>query len=239
MALKKTNNSILGVVNRDVEAGERLAFELGCPFLTDFHSIPEAADIVIIAVADDAISEVASQIFCPGKIVAHTSGTQSMDVLRDASDRLGVFYPLQTMHRSGTVDMESVPFCVEANSNWGEGALMELASSISGNVHLVNSSQRKLLHLAAVIACNFSNHFYGLANDILGKDGLDISMLYPLIQQTAENVKNGNPHGHQTGPAVRGDVDVMNRHLRVLKSIDPKVAELYKAVSASIASKKS
>ena len=237
MALKKTNNSLLGIANRGLTSGERLAFELGCPHLSGFDSIPEETDIVIIAVADDAIGEVASKIFCPGKIVTHTSGTQPLSILQDASDRLGVFYPLQTMHRSASVDMESVPFCIEANSNWGEGVLLELASSISENVHLVNSDQRKMLHLAAVLACNFSNHFYGLANDVLRSDGLDVSMLFPLIQQTAENVRSGNPHDHQTGPAARRDEEVMDRHIEELRSIDPKLAELYKVVSESIQNK--
>lgn len=239
MALKKTNNSIVGVLNRGQQSGERLAFELGCPYLTSFKSIPDETDVVIIAVADDAIEEVASQIFCPGKIVAHTSGTQPIASLKDSSDRLGVFYPLQTMHKTASVDMETVPLCIEANTNWGEGVLMELASSVSGNVHLVNSEQRKILHLAAVIACNFSNHFYGLANDVLNKNGLDVSMLYPLIHQTALNVKSGDPHKHQTGPAVRGDKEVMSKHLEVLRSVDPKLAELYKIVSDSIQNSRS
>ena len=234
MALKKTNNSIVGVLNRGEQTGERLAFELGCPYLTGFNSIPDETDIVIIAVTDDAIEEVASQIFCRGKIVAHTSGTKTIASLKDSSDRLGVFYPLQTMHRTASVDMQTVPLCIEANTNWGEGVLMELASSISGNVHLVNAEQRKILHLAAVIACNFSNHFYGLANDVLCQNGLDVSMLYPLIQQTALNVKSGDPHEHQTGPAARGDREVMAKHMEVLRSIDPKLAELYEIVSESI-----
>lgn len=234
MALKKTNNSILGVINRGVDAGERLAFELGCPYLPEFNSIPEETDIVLIAVADDTIAEVASKIFCPGKIVAHTSGTHPLSILKDVSDRLGVFYPLQTMHKTATVDMESVPFCIEANSNWGEGVLMELASSMSKNVQLVNSDQRKKLHLAAVIACNFSNHFYGLANDVLKENGMDVSLLLPLIRQTAEIVKSGDPHAHQTGPAARGDEAVMNEHLQELEAIDPELANLYKVVSESI-----
>lgn len=236
MALKRTNNSILGVINRGVDAGERLAFELGCPYLPKNNSVPERTDIVLIAVTDDAIEEVASKIFCPGKIVAHTSGTQPLSVLKDVSDRLGVFYPLQTMHKTAAVDMESVPFCIEANSNWGEGVLMELASSMSKNVQLVNSDQRKLLHLAAVIACNFSNHFYGLANDVLKTERLDVSLLFPLIRQTAENVKGGDPHKHQTGPAARGDEAVIKEHLKVLEAMDPKRAKLYKAVSDSIRS---
>ncbi len=230
-ALKRSNNTLLRVINRTAESGERLAFELGCPFSSDFKSIPEETDIVIIAVKDDAISEVATKVFCPGKVVAHTSGSVPMSALGDASDRLGVFYPLQTMHREAEVNMKEVPFCIEGNTNWTEGLLLELARSLSENVQVLSSEQRKITHIAAVFACNFTNHFYALSEEILEKNGMSLDILKPLIKKTAANILTDHPKALQTGPAKRNDTKVMQEHL---EQLPPELKKLYQDVSVSI-----
>lgn len=233
-ALKRSGNKLLLLINRDAKRGERLGFELGCKFSTDFSAIPDETDIVIIAVKDDAIAEVAGRIFCPGKVVVHTSGSVPMSALGDASDRLGVFYPLQTMHRNFEVNMKEVPFCIEGNSNWNEGLLLELARSISDNVHVLSSEQRKMTHIAAVFACNFTNHFYALAEEILVKNGMDLDILKPLIKKTAANILTDHPKALQTGPAKRNDTKVMQEHLDLLDTLSPELKKLYEDVSESI-----
>ena len=237
-ALKKTQNKLTGVYARNEKTGSRLAFELGCEYFPDITSIADEVDIILLAVNDDAVASVVSQIFYPGKIVAHTSGTVRMEMLEAASDRIGVFYPLQTLHKDNKVGMSEVPFCIESNTKWGEGMLMELAASIGDNVHLVNSEQRRTMHLAAVVACNFSNHLYSIAQEILNKDGLDLSILKPLIIQTAENIKNGNPKSLQTGPAIRGDQEVIKKHEAILQEKNPERVELYKMLTQSILSQR-
>lgn len=224
------------LIDRTASKAERLAFELGCPYSTDFSTIPDETDIVILAVSDDAIAEVASKLHCPGKVVAHTSGSVPMEALGDCSDRLGVFYPLQTLHRDVEVDMRQVPFCIEGNSNWNEGMLLELARSISENVQVVNSQQRKVVHLAAVFACNFSNHCYALADELLRESDVPFDILRPLIRQTADNVRHGHPAKLQTGPAKRGDTRVMEEHLELLERTAPELVGIYRAMSDSIRS---
>lgn len=233
-ALKKSENRLLLLIDRTEEKAERLAFELGCPHSTDLKQIPDETDIVIIAVSDDAIGQVAAQLFCPGKVVVHTSGSMPMEALGDCSDRLGVFYPLQTMHRDVEVNMRHVPFCIEGNSNWTEGMLMELARSMSDNVQLIDSDQRKMVHLAAVFACNFSNHCYVMADEILERSGISLDVLRPLIRQTAENAMTGRPSDVQTGPAKRGDERVMHAHMALLSGMDPELKAVYEAFSRGI-----
>lgn len=233
-ALKRTESKLVRVIDRTEEKAERLAFELGCSYSSDFNAIPEHADMVIMAVKDEAIPLVAAQIHCPGKVVAHTSGTVPMEALGDCSDRLGVFYPLQTLHRDVDIDMRKVPFCIEGNSRWNEGMLLELARSISENVQLVDSEQRKIVHLAAVFACNFSNHCYALADDILAKADIPLDILRPLIQQTASNINHGRPAAMQTGPAKRGDTQVMEEHMELLRTISPELVAIYDTMSKSI-----
>lgn len=233
-ALKHSGNHLVMLIDRTEEKAEQLAFELGCAWSTDLSDIPEQTDIVLMAVSDDTIAEVAGGFHCPGKMVAHTSGSVPMDALGDCSDRLGVFYPLQTLHRDAQVDMRQVPFCIEGNSKWNEGMLMELARSISDNVQPIDSEQRRMVHLAAVFACNFSNHCYALADEILERSGVSLDILRPLIRQTAENVQHGRPIDVQTGPAKRGDLRVMADHLNLLESMDSELVELYEAMSKGI-----
>lgn len=237
VALKRSNNKLLKVINRTKESGDRLAFELGCKFSTDFSDIPKETDVVIIAVKDDAIKQVADQMYCEGVIVAHTSGSVPMSALENSSDKIGVFYPLQTMHRDVEVNISEVPFCIEGNSKWNEGLLLELARSISENVQILNSEQRKITHLAAVFACNFTNHFYALAEDILEQNGMTLDILRPLIKKTANNVLVESPKDLQTGPAKRNDVEVMEEHMQLLSQQSPDLEKLYKELSESIIKK--
>jgi predicted short-subunit dehydrogenase-like oxidoreductase (DUF2520 family) len=229
--LKRSNNKLLKIINRSSENGERLAFELGCQFSMDFKSIPDEADVVIIAVKDDAVKAVADQVSCNGILVAHTSGGVPMSALENSSDKIGVFYPLQTMHREAEVNMKEVPFCIEGNSKWNEGVLLELARSLSENVQVLNSEQRKISHIAAVFACNFTNHFYALSEEILEKNGMSLDILKPLIKKTAANILTDHPKALQTGPAKRNDAKVMKEHLELLS---PELKKLYQDVSESI-----
>lgn len=233
-AFKHSTSRVILLIDRSEERAERLAFEIGCPYSTDLRSVPDETDIVIMAVSDDAIPLVSAQLYCPGKVVAHTSGSVPMEALGDCSDRIGVFYPLQTLHRDVDVNMRQVPFCIEGNSKWNEGMLLELARTISGNVQLINSEQRKMVHLAAVFACNFSNHCYALAEELLNSSGISIDILCPLILQTAQNVQKHRPVQVQTGPAKRGDTKVMDAHRELLRPMDPELMALYDSISAGI-----
>ena len=191
----------------------------------------EQTDVVIIAVKDDAVAEVANQILCNGIIVAHTSGSIPMSALENSSDKIGVFYPLQTMHKGADVDMSEVPFCIEGNSKWNEGVLLELARSLSDNVQVLNSEQRKVSHVAAVFACNFTNHFYALSEEILEQNGMSLDILIPLIKKTASNIITNHPKSLQTGPAKRNDKKVMEEHMEMLS---PELKKLYADISESI-----
>jgi predicted short-subunit dehydrogenase-like oxidoreductase (DUF2520 family) len=230
-ALKRSNNKLLKLINRSEEKGERLAFELACAFSTDFNDIPEETDVVIISVKDEAVKSVSDQMSCPGTILAHTSGSIPMSALENSSDKIGVFYPLQTMHKDVEVDMTEVPFCIEGNSKWNQGVLLELARSLSDNVQVLSSEQRKISHMAAVFACNFTNHFYALSEEILVKNGMSLDILRPLIKKTAANIISDHPRDLQTGPAKRNDTKVMQEHLEMLS---PELKKLYSDVSDSI-----
>ena len=177
-----------------------------------------AAGLFLICVGDDVIEDVARELVLPeGALVAHTSGSRHIDVLRfTAADDTGVLYPLQTFSRDRNIDFGQVPFLIEASSGKADGMLYEIARSLSPQVYRADSAQRELIHLAAVIASNFSNHLITLAGKLLRKHDITPDLLYPLIAETVNKAMELGPEAAQTGPARRGDLGVVDRHLHLL-----------------------
>jgi predicted short-subunit dehydrogenase-like oxidoreductase (DUF2520 family) len=236
LALKKSNHRILQVYSKHNPSAIELAKKLKSPFTTSLDEINPTADIYIISVKDDAIANVADHLRLTGKIVVHTSGSVDIESLKACSKNYGVFYPLQTFSKSKKTDFKKVPVCLEANNKNTFKILETLAKSITNNTHKINSQQRINIHIAAVFACNFTNHFYAIADDILKSNKLSLDLIKPLIAETAEKIKNNTPLEMQTGPAIRGDKKTMEKHLKMIT--DKKYKQLYKLVSESIEGKK-
>lgn len=188
-------------------------------------------DVIIIAVSDNAIEKVSSQITLKNTLVVHTSGTIPMEAL-DSQNIKGVFYPLQTFSKSKEVDFSEIPIAIEADNEESILLLEKVAQSISNHVQQIDSSQRKALHVAAVFVCNFVNHLYQIGNEICDENELSFDLLKPLIIETAQKIKTLSPSEAQTGPAKRNDTVTINAHLKFLK--DDTQKEIYKLLTQSI-----
>ena len=197
---------------------------------TNFNDII-AADLFIIAITDDAITEVSAAIPFSSELVVHTSGSVSIEAI-DNKNRPGVFYPLQTFSKSKEVDFKTIPICIETKNEKDFQILEKVAKSISNSVYKINSEQRKALHIAAVFVCNFVNHLYQIGNNICIKNDLPFDILKPLIQETANKILTLSPNQAQTGPAKRKDIQTMNAHLSFLSDENQK--EIYKMLTKSI-----
>lgn len=232
IALTESKHTIVQVYSKQRSSSETLAKLLKCEHTNIPEKIDQTADIYIIAVNDDAIVDVVKQLKLSGQIVVHTSGSVDMKVLKSASKNYGVFYPLQTFSKTKKAEFKNIPICLEANNTHTLTVLQSLGKSISNNVQIINSEQRKTIHVAAVFACNFSNHFYSIASDILGSKHLSLDILKPLIEETANKIKDNSPAEMQTGPAIRGDKKTMTEHLKLIKNKEQK--QLYKLISKHI-----
>lgn len=197
---------------------------------TTIDEVDHDGPLMIVAVSDDAIGQVSSLLPRTRKVV-HTSGSAAMDVLRQ--EQRGVFYPLQTLTRDVTPDWKVIPFCIEASDEELSDALVQLAGQLSDSVQKISSEQRRYLHVAAVIANNFTNHLYAEAADYLKSHDLSLDLLRPLISETARKVQSAEPHQVQTGPAKRHDTQTINEHLELLKN-DPGLRDLYVAITERI-----
>ncbi|NEM96591.1 Rossmann-like and DUF2520 domain-containing protein [Pontibacter burrus] len=235
-ALQEAGNTITAVYSRTLANAAELAIRLPGAAATDslnFSNTP--ADIILIAVPDGALADVAERMKVqPQTIVAHTSGSQPVSVLQTiAAAGVGVFYPVQTFSKRVPVNMQQVPILIEGTTNDATSRLQQLAQTISSKVGLVNSEKRKQLHLAAVFACNFTNHLLGISRELLAQAGLPSDLLQPLINETISKAAAHHPFTVQTGPAVRNDQNVIHEHLQLLRD-SPELQEIYRQLTRSI-----
>ena len=232
-AFKNAGHRIVQVYSRDMQNAALLAYHVGAEAIDNLEQVNTETEIFIISVKDDAIGPIVEKLAVYDKLTAHTSGATSIDVLRAFTDSAGVFYPLQTFSKTKEVNFRSVPLCIEGADEQITKQLIELAQTVSNNVYKVSSAQRKVLHLAAVFACNFPNYLYNIAQQLLADHNMDFEMLRPLILETAEKIQNHEPVEVQTGPAVRNDKNTMAAHLQMLDK-QPDFKEIYELLSQGI-----
>jgi predicted short-subunit dehydrogenase-like oxidoreductase (DUF2520 family) len=225
---KSTEIELVQVFSRQKESVSHL---LDLDKITDDFNALAEANLFIIAVSDDAISDVSKQIPFENQLVVHTSGSVSLNSL-DNKNRKGVFYPLQTFTKNKAVDFKIIPLCLESENDADFQLLEKVAQSISDKVFAISSEQRKALHVAAVFVNNFVNHLYQIGNDICTENQVPFEILKPLIQETSEKVMTLSPKEAQTGPAKRNDTDTINAHSSFLTDENQK--NIYKILTQSI-----
>ena len=233
--LKEAGHEITAVYSRTAESARILADRMGAIYTTDIKVLPEP-DAAIVMLKDDALKELAPAISdsLKGALLLHTAGSVSVDIWREAGAiQYGVLYPMQTFSKESRIDWSQVPLFIEGSSAPVLESIRDLALTISPDVTPLSSEGRKKLHLAAVFTCNFSNHMYAIAEQLLASEGVPFSVMLPLMRETARKVETMSPQDAQTGPAVRGDRKVIDEHLALLNDY-PEYAELYRLISIDI-----
>ena len=231
-ALEEAGFSIVQIFSRSIQSAQPLAEEFKTGFTTSLKEITTEADLYIFAIKDDALPAVIAAMPANKGIWVHTSGSLPIDLFSGYTDTYGALYPLQTISKQRETDLSKVYFFVEGNTEHVATALFDIADKISGRVRMMTSETRKYLHLAAVFACNFSNHLYVIASQILEKQGIDWHVLLPLIDETAHKLYFMHPEQAQTGPAVRDDLSIMALHQSLID--DERTRHLYEVLSKSI-----
>ena len=232
LEMRKSGMSIGQVYSHTSEHAKILADELGCGWTVVPEDIVEDADLYVFSLKDAVLQDVIARVKPNNGLWVHTAGSMPISVFEGLTARYGVVYPLQTFSKSREVDFKKIPFFLEANSSEDEKVLGEVARALSSDVRFLSSENRKNLHLAAVFACNFTNHMYALAEKILEEQQIPGEVLLPLIDETAAKVHVMSPVRAQTGPAIRYDENVINKHMAMLK--DPDMRNLYELISRSI-----
>lgn len=217
------------------EHAQKFAKKYSCGIATTLKALNTSTELYIIAVPDTKVEAVAKELPGVEGIVVHTSGITSMNTISNEK-YFGVFYPLQTFTLGRELDISDSPVCIEASDENVLKLLKELASKISNSVHEINSEQRRLLHLAAVMVNNFTNHLYYSAEQFLNENELDLDLLRPLILETARKVQDISPADSQTGPAKRNDLSTIQKHMEMLNE-NTEFQKLYQLMTDQILKK--
>ncbi len=215
IALKECNITPIQICARNRDNGSNLADKIGCEYTDDFKNIAEA-DIYIISVSDNAIEKVSSQLNIGNAIVVHTAGSVDMQSLSKHKN-FGVLYPLQTFTKGRHIDFSEIPILIESNNTETLDTIKELAKKLTDNVIETDLNYRSKVHVAAVFACNFSNHMYAIAENLLNCDNIPFDIIKPLIKETTNKVLDAkSPLDVQTGPAIRDDFKTKIKHCEML-----------------------
>jgi len=231
------HHQIIQIYSRTLATAQTLATQVKATATTNITELSSEIDLVIIAVSDQAIASVISNVHqqLPKVLIVHTSGSTDIEVLAQIHARAGVFYPLQTFSLEREINWSDTPIFVEAKSEDDLVLLAELANQLSTRVYSYTSAQRLSLHLAAVFACNFSNYCYDMAKQVVDAQHVDFSLLYPLILETANKVLNNDPKQMQTGPAMRGDQNILKMHEQMLQKAQREdLKNIYQLMSQQI-----
>jgi predicted short-subunit dehydrogenase-like oxidoreductase (DUF2520 family) len=232
-ALYQAGITIDHVVSRTKRHAEELAAVVSAVPMTNVSGIERSPDMFLLCVNDDTLVNVVEEYFGFDVLVVHTSGSSGREIFQNRKGKFGVFYPLQTFTRNIEMTYGTIPFFVEGTSKEVVDQLKKLAELISGIVFEADSERRQMLHMAAVFACNFSNHLAAIADELLTATGLNFELLLPLIEETNRKLRSMDPVSAQTGPAVRNDRKIVEKHLRSLEGM-PEEQELYRLLTKNI-----
>lgn len=234
-ALHRSKYKIDYILSRTKSSASKLARLVKAKSTVSYKKLLQS-DLIIIAVSDNAISYIASNINSAGKyngILAHTSGSVTTSLLKKGSSQYGSFYPLQSFNKDESINMRNVPFCISGSDPQIENLLFKISSKLSNKIYRINDKQRLQLHLAAVFANNFGNHMLTIAQQLCEQNQVSFDILKPLIIETFSRIESNNPIELQTGPAKRKDTKVIQKHKRMLND-DKSLKELYNLISKHI-----
>lgn len=180
------------------------------------EDLPLDCDLYIIAVSDNAIQSIASHLPKLSGVVAHTSGSVSIDALQSIKGAKGVFYPLMTFSRDADIDYRQIPIFIEGDDAETQETLRKAASLFTDKITAMDSAKRTKMHIASIFACNFANALWQTAYEMMEAENVPFKYLLPLIDATAEKLHHLSPFQAQTGPAKRSDTEVINKHIEML-----------------------
>lgn len=228
-ALKKADVDIRQIYSRQLDHAKELAAKAGADAIDNLRDLSPDSDLYIFSVKDDSYETLLSQLPFRLPLAVHTAGSLSIRIFEPYADSYGILYPYQSLNKNMDFANVEVPLSVESNDKMVENELFAFAGRLSSTVQLMGEAQRLVLHRAAIFGCNFTNAMYAIAYDILRENNIDWRMILPLLENTLDKVKTMNPHDAQTGPAKRGDQNIILMHQEALQ--DERLREIYRLMS--------
>lgn len=218
------------VYSRTTAHASTLAKRVEADLALSAANVVGSCDLTLLTVPDDAIARVATEIaeasYIGGRMVVHTSGAHSVDVLGSlakAGVMVGSLHPVYPFADVDTAvfGLRGATFAVEAEDRRLAAALTALVTTVNGRLLRIPAGGKAAYHAALVLASNYTVTLYALASRLLADLGADPDAadgaLQTLVQATVENLMaNGTPDA-LTGPIARGDAGTVAAHLEALR----------------------
>ncbi|HRH70256.1 MAG TPA: DUF2520 domain-containing protein [Flavobacteriales bacterium] len=230
-AMRRSGHRIEGVVGRSAVHSRALGNDLQAPAFLLNDGLP-TADILLIAVSDDAIADVAMNIPIGNAVVIHASGASDLDKLLPHPDR-AVLWPVMSLSPGAPMDFAHVPLVIDANTDRAHNTVRSLAGTLSDHVTRLTHAQRELVHATAAVSLNFPVHLLMRAQALLKTNDIDPTILGPSFRAMAEKATSVGASEALTGPARRGDLGTVRHHLDRLGQ-DPELRAAYALLSSMI-----
>lgn len=230
--IHNAGHEIVQVLSRNENHAKELAQIFNCSSGSFKTANYKEADIFLLAITDTALYHLDQYIQLGNKLVVHTAGSVSKEVLKNVSSDYGIIYPLQSLIKSEE-EMPEIPLLVDGSNTKTLATIRDFSKTLSGKVTVADDQERLKFHVAAVLVNNFTNHLFAMGDEFCKKEDIDFEKLYPLIEETIRRVKLHPPQTVQTGPAIREDIYTLGKHLQIL-SAHPDLKYLYLKLSESI-----
>ncbi len=226
------NHTIVEVYSKNFLHAQSLAVKLHSTPIEQISSLSKESDLYILAISDNALAEVVNDLNLSDKLLIHTSGSVPKSVLASASSNYGVIWPMR-MIRKSTIISEPFTAIVDGSSLTVVNQLKEIATQLTNKVVIADDILRLKMHMVASLTANFSNHLYYLAKNYCDSQKIDFENFYSLIEASAKAIQKEPPAQLQAGPAFRGDMQTIEKHLHLLNDFD-QIGNVYKELTKSI-----
>ena len=245
MELARAGYRIDEIISRDQTTSRRRAAELARSVgsrAADLRRSHLNADVIWFCVADRTIASTAREfseaVQWKGKIALHSSGAlarDELDILRKKGASAASVHPLMTFVSGSRPSLRGVPFALE-----GDAAALRVVRSIvhrlGGEPFNIHKKDKPAYHAWGAFTSPLLVALLVTAEQVARRAGLTTAdarrKMLPIVRQTVENYSRLGPAGAFSGPLVRGDAEIVRKHLQVLKST-PQAREVYLALARS------
>ncbi len=231
-AAQRAGHRIVGVLGRDAKKTEAAASLLDTKTLSWDEPLPPA-DMLLIAVRDDAIAAVAEKLKPGGTAAAvHLSGLTPTTALKPLGIPIGSFHPLQTMPtpEAGAAHLAGAWIAVTTEDDLLADRLFAFAASLGAHPFELADENKPLYHAAAAAAANFPLAALAMSRRLFEAAGVDFAVAGPLVEAVVANALAMGPEQALTGPVARGDIGTIRAQLAAVRSATPELADHFIAM---------
>lgn len=209
--------NVVGFYSRDINDAKEASKFVLCEYYNDILELSKCCDTLFLTVNDDSLVEISKtlkNLNIKNKIIIHTSGSNSSEILNELCDNyLYSLHPLYAFANKyeDFKKLDDIYFTLEGNNKY-----INDLKSLFNNTYIIDTKDKALYHAYAVFASNLVNALINISYEGFKKLNINPNALMPLFINNALNIKNLGPKVSLTGPVKRCDLTTINKHLEVL-----------------------